>query len=547
MSLQWQLSRVVPWDTAQIGGQILGEMNIYRQIGDRFDELLPDEAVFRPLYAPDGRGALSPLMLALVTVFQMLEKVSDRTAAEQVASRIDWKYALHLPLGYPGFHFTALSAYRKRLLEHGQERLVFDELLQKLKEMGLLQAGGKMRTDSTHVIGLVERLGQYELVTESIRMALKAVHTWMAWWVAENIPASFQELYEQRKSMYGLSQTQIRAGLIQAGADGFWLLDQLEHSAPASALELAEVQLLRQVLEQQFPQGPHQPPAAKRPGGQEVIESPHEPEARAGTKRAQHWIGYKAQLTETCDAERPPLIVDVEATHACAQDSPQLPGIHQRLAQRGLLPHEQYVDQAYMSAPHLIASEQQGIALLGPAPQDTHPDTGFRQSAFLVDEAAQQVTCPAGHPSSLWSRKPATAQRPAHITVRFAAATCLACPFFGRCTRSPRGRSLELHAARERLIEYRQQAQTEDFRQKLHIRAGVEATFSELVRRYRFRFARYRGTARLRLQFFFTAIAANLARLVRWWTRPDNQQPHPLLSRFCSLQPAWLHFRPFFA
>jgi len=547
MSLQWQLSRVVPLDTARIGRQILTETNIYRQIGDRFDELFPDEHTFVPLYEPDGRGALSPLMLALVTVFQMLEKASDRTAAEMVVSRIDWKYALHLPLGYLGFHFTALYAFRKRLLEHGQERLVFDVLLLKLKEQGLVRAGGKMRSDSTHVIAVVERLGQYELVTESIRMVLKAVSTNIPGWVAELIPASFQDSYEERKSIYGLSQSQIRERLVQAGADGFWLLHQLEQSAPGQVLDLPEVKLLRQVLEQQFPQGPHQPPAAKRPAGKEVIESPHEPEARAGTKRSQHWIGYKAQLTETCDAERPALIVDVEATHACAQDSPQLPGIQERLAQLELLPAEQYVDQGYMSAPHLIASEQLGIALLGPPPQDTHPNKGFRQSAFQVDEATQLVSCPAGHQSSLWSPKPAKGNRPAHITVRFAAATCQACPFFGRCTSSPRGRSLELHAARDRLIEYRQLAQTEEFRQKLHIRAGVEATFSELVRRYRFRYARYRGTARLRLQFYFIAIAANLARLVRWWNLPPEEQEEPLLYCSCSFRSIPHRFWPFFA
>jgi hypothetical protein len=38
--------------------------------------------------------------MALVTVFQMLERIPDRLAAELVISRIDWKYALHFPLTY---------------------------------------------------------------------------------------------------------------------------------------------------------------------------------------------------------------------------------------------------------------------------------------------------------------------------------------------------------------------------------------------------------------------------------------------------------------
>src|SRR4030066_2142652 len=103
MSLQWQLSRKVPEDTARGGHAILKEGNIYRQIGDRFDALFPEEEVFASLYDTQGRGGVPPLLMALVTVFQMLEKVPDRMAAEWVVSRLDWKYALHLPLGYTGF------------------------------------------------------------------------------------------------------------------------------------------------------------------------------------------------------------------------------------------------------------------------------------------------------------------------------------------------------------------------------------------------------------------------------------------------------------
>lgn len=547
MSLQRQLSRSVPVDTAHVGRMILPETNLYRQIGDQFDALFPSEDEYAAMYAPDGRGAISPLLLSLVTVFQMMEKASDRVAAEMVVSRIDWKYALHLPLGYQGFHFTDLSAFRLRLLENQQERILFDQLLCKLQAMGLLKGRGKVRSDSTHVLALVERLGQFELVTESIRMALAALHAQASAWVAHHLPAPFQEHYGQRLNIYGLSQTQVRAQLIQAGSDGHWLLRQLDQSAPAEICQLPQVQILRQVLAQQFPQGPGQPPAAKRPAGKTVIESPHEPEARAGSKRDKHWQGYKAQLTETCDADRPPLIVDVEPTNALDQDSPQLPAIQQRLEQSGLRPAEQYVDQAYISAEHLAESAQRGIALLGPPPQDTHPDTGFRQSTFQVDEAAQQVYCPQGQTSALWHPVAATAQRAAHILVRFPAHVCQACPAFGVCTRSRRGRSLELHADRARLIQYRQLAQTEEFRQKLHIRAGVEATFSELVRKYGFRFARYRGLARLRLQLLFTAVAANLARLVRWWNRQAEEEGHappPVFSSFSILvQPSLLSFR----
>ena len=108
MSLPWQVSREVPEDTAAVGRKLLKTEKVYRQIGERFNDLLPEESQFAPRYAETSRGAIPPLLLALVTVFPMLEKVPDRVAADWVVSRLDWKYALHLPLTYAGFHFTDL-------------------------------------------------------------------------------------------------------------------------------------------------------------------------------------------------------------------------------------------------------------------------------------------------------------------------------------------------------------------------------------------------------------------------------------------------------
>ncbi|MBI4492020.1 MAG: transposase [Chloroflexi bacterium] len=143
MSLQWDLPRQIPAETAQLGQALLGPEHVYRQLGERFDELFPDESAFGALYEVTGRGAISPLLLALVTVFQMLEQTPDRVAADWVVSRLDWKYALHLPLSYAGFHYRDRCAFRKRLLAHRQERLAFEPVLKRLKELGLIKCRAK--------------------------------------------------------------------------------------------------------------------------------------------------------------------------------------------------------------------------------------------------------------------------------------------------------------------------------------------------------------------------------------------------------------------
>jgi transposase len=92
--------------------------------------------------------------LALVTVLQYLENLTDRQAGLMVARAIDWKYALGLDLADPGFDPSVLSKFRARLVDHGLEQVVFDKMLEVLAAKGMVGAGGKQRTDSTHVAGL---------------------------------------------------------------------------------------------------------------------------------------------------------------------------------------------------------------------------------------------------------------------------------------------------------------------------------------------------------------------------------------------------------
>src|SRR5919108_4784182 len=70
-----------------------------------------EDADFAALFAIEGRPAEAPWRLALVTCFQFAEGLSDLQAADAVRSRIDWKYALSLPLDSTGFDDSVLSEF----------------------------------------------------------------------------------------------------------------------------------------------------------------------------------------------------------------------------------------------------------------------------------------------------------------------------------------------------------------------------------------------------------------------------------------------------
>src|SRR5690348_13742607 len=117
---------------------------------DRLGEWLGDEA-FAAVFGVRGRPSWSPSRLALVTVLQQAENLTDRMAAEAVRTRLDWKYLLGLPLGDPGFDHTVLAEFRAKAAGAGLEAVALDALLERLAADGLVKAGGKQRTDSTHV------------------------------------------------------------------------------------------------------------------------------------------------------------------------------------------------------------------------------------------------------------------------------------------------------------------------------------------------------------------------------------------------------------
>jgi transposase len=110
------------------------------EIRDRLGQWLADEE-FAAAFGIRGRPGWPPLRLALVTVLQRAEKLTDRMAAEAVRARLDWKYLLGLPVDDPGFDHTVLAEFRGKVAEAGLEQAALDALLAKLAADGLVVPG----------------------------------------------------------------------------------------------------------------------------------------------------------------------------------------------------------------------------------------------------------------------------------------------------------------------------------------------------------------------------------------------------------------------
>jgi transposase len=121
MSLHPKSIEPVPEETARIAHAAFPKSNVYVRLRDKLGSLYTDEA-FADLFPTHGQPAEAPWRLAVITVLQFAEMLSDRQAAEAVRARLDWKYLLGLPVEDPGVDASVLCEFRARLLGGGAEQ-----------------------------------------------------------------------------------------------------------------------------------------------------------------------------------------------------------------------------------------------------------------------------------------------------------------------------------------------------------------------------------------------------------------------------------------
>lgn len=403
----------VPQETARLAKAVFPEGSTFIKMRDELGTLYQDER-FAALFPKDGQPALAPWRLALVTIMQFAERLSDRQAAHAVRARLDWKYALGLGLEDRGFDFSVLSEFRARLIAGQMEYVLFEAMLTCLKQRGLIKAGGRQRTDATHVLAAVRAINRVVCVGETMRAALNTLAEVAPEWLRSFAPDEWYERYEHRIEEYRLPKEQAkRTALVETiGADGYVLLEAIDTLPELNWLHrVPAVETLRRVWVQQFEliEGrAHFRANDNIPPPPKMICSPYDIEATYGRKLTTWWVGYKVHLTETCDEDSPRLITHVETSRAGNGDVDVTPVIHQALKEKELLPTEHLTDTNYAEAKLFVQSRQQyGIDLIAPTRADhkwqAKEQQGFDISRFQIDWEAQKATCPAGCESSSWT------------------------------------------------------------------------------------------------------------------------------------------------
>src|SRR5438132_293556 len=335
--------------------------NVFMQVLDTLGVIYTDEA-FADLFPTHGQPAEAPWRLALVTVFQFMEGLTDRQTADAVRDRLAWKYALSLELTDPGFDHTVLSEFRSRLVEGNAEQRLLNLLLERCREGGWLKAHGRQRTDSTHVLAKIRALNRTLCVAQTMVYVLNVLSEVAPDWVLAHVPVEWVERYGERLEHERLpkEEEERKQYANQVGADGWMLLAALDAATTPDWMKtLPAITTLHTIWEQQFEppeQGGQRRPEPALPAAQ-LINSPYDLDARYGKKRTTLWVGYKVHFTQTCDEDAPLLITHVETSRAPVNDEKALSAIHANLAEKDLLPDQHLVDAGYVDATNLLASQ----------------------------------------------------------------------------------------------------------------------------------------------------------------------------------------------
>ena len=398
---------------------------------DRLGAMFDDAGFGRPL--PRTRSALLRAVAPRAGHAHAVPRGAERPPGSRRRARPDRPETSALaPLADAGFDHSVLCEFRARLLQHDAGGRLLERLLDTAREGGLLQARGRQRTDSTHVLGALRTPNRLERVGETLRAALNAIAVAAPGWLGRMTPPDRHERHDRRVENVRLPGAAPKRAACAApvGADGFLLLDApAGPGTPAALPELPAVAVLRRVWSRHFERtapdaggkGGDSTPGARlcdlrASGPDERVKSPYDPDARFRRRSGRSWTGTMVHPTETCDADAPRLVVHADTTDARVHEAMRV-AIHTARAAKDLAPAQRLADAASMGADLLLdARERHGIDLIGPQHRDMSwqgaVSEAFSIAGFAVDWDGQVARCPEGKESVACEpqQQPAAAQ-----------------------------------------------------------------------------------------------------------------------------------------
>ena len=456
-----------------------------------FDEAF--EAELTSLYtdSPKGHPPLPPAMLAMVTVLQAADGVSDEGAVNEVIFDRRWQMVLGC-LDSEGAPFSqgALVDFRRRLIKSGLHLRLIDRSVEVAK-----QTGGfgfkqlRVALDSAPLWGA----GRVEDTFNLIAHALEVVVSCVAFFLEQDV--------EEVRASAGLRL--VGRSSLKAALDIDW--DDRDEQHRALQELLAEVQRLKNWLREEvdnvvLSMSPVQKaltqlervlnqdlePDPDR-GGHRITRgtakdrqiSIHDPSMRHGRKSRSTTIkGFKRFIAKELDHR---LILGVTVQPANQPERDADLALREQVEKHGEVT-ALYIDRGFLASAWTLEAHNAGHDVIC-RPWAARNRGLFAKQDFQIDLGSASVTCPAGEVRPIKGK-----------VVHFPATACTACPKRSHCTRAKpgRGRSISIHPSEPLMQRLTADKKTSAGRAELRERVTVEHSLAHICNRQGRR-ARYVG------------------------------------------------------
>ena len=477
---------------------------------------------FEECYSENGRPAISPSFLACVTLLQFREHMSDTEAAQAVIRRLDWKIALHLPVGQnTSFDPSTLVYFRRRLKENGKMRLIFDKTIEVAKSLKLIKKRANQRVDATHVVSHVNRIATTDLLFRAVKCLAEEIEKKAREYYETELPEYLRERYENRFSSFGLSKEKRADRMAEIVEDGRLLATIIREDLPERAGEFEQLPIMETIFEENVVVTEKsvddkvvlEVEEISRP--KQTIFNPRDTSIQLGRKGKTSWVGSKCHVVETAEAGKINYITNMIYQTAHHHDRSVHETIRTENERLDLHPRKLFADTNYVSGEAIKVSRENGTELMGYMQGvGSKREKEFLPDAFKIDMQNLTAVCPAGHRNArarIDSRK--------NRIFFFDPQTCGSCRFFDRCVRSAgkktQSRTLLVYEDYEFVRARRRRQKRVEFKKQMCVRAQVEGTISEATRFHGLRLARYRGELGHQLQFYLTGAAINMKRIAK--------------------------------
>jgi len=500
----------------------------YREFFSRIDE-----GVFAVLYADMPSRPNVP-----VNVLLGLEALkagfgwSDEELHDHFIFDVQVRYALgYHQLGEGEFELRTIYNFRQRLVEHLNktgENLIekaFEQVTDEQVKAYQLKTG-KLRMDSTQIASNICETTRLRLLVE----VLQRTHRMLDETDQAHYAEAFEPYLKGKAGQYayrvkpGESETHLeRIGLLM-----HQLVDELvdKYGDQPSYSILQRVFAEHFVLETTDSLRPKEGPELSASS----LQSPDDEQASYRRKRGEDYVGYVANLTETCDPENDlQLVTKVQVEPNTTEDAQMLAEALPDLQERTDL-NEMHTDGGYSSEDVDEAMVQGKVDLVQTAIKGAKPDPDTLRLEDFEWELSDQgkpksVTCPNGVPAQVIAGR----SRDRYLAY-FSLQDCEGCPLAADCPAKPLKRrpkrALRFSTQQQQVARRRQLAAQAKASGK-NLRSAVEATVRSVKHPFGNGKVPVRGQPRVTMLLIGSAAMTNVRRICRYLqdkNKPDSQK-----------------------